>query len=104
MITIPLQISKTQYDLFVILECENIQRIQAYDPAEVALEKLPSVWRKMTPRCIQICYAAEVELKRVMSATNVVEVVEQLKVLARGWQFKPERGDSDAPYQIPTKN
>ena len=104
MVTLPLQVSMTHYDLFLILEDDNLERIKAYDPAEVALRRLPPAWHKLTVRNIQLCYATAEELKLLMGATNIVEVVKRLKVLSRGWQFKPEQGDSDASYQTPAKN
>jgi hypothetical protein len=30
-------------------------------------------------------------------------IIEFLKHLSRGWQFKPEAGDNDMPYQRPNQ-
>lgn len=55
MITIPLQVNPAQYDLFIILEDENIERIKKYDPAEVVGKNLPpqrgraTIYNGLTP-------------------------------------------------------
>lgn len=104
MITIPLQVNPAQYDLFIILEDENIERIKKYDPAEVVGKNLPPQWSSTKIRNIMILYANAEEVKRLALITDTNDAVNQLKELSRGWKYKPEEGDNDEPYQSPRKN
>lgn len=103
MITIPLQINRTEYDLFIVLEEENLTRLKEYDPAEILTSRLGS-FANLKVRGFYIYYASPEEVLQVASCQNLGEVAACLKNLSRGWKFRPEQGDNDAPYQSPAKN
>lgn len=96
---IPLTISIHEFDLWVILEAENIERMRAYDPAEVILDKLPEPWNSMRVRNIQLCYATPLDMAEVTKRLQAGEIQHALKFLSRGFRFRPDAGDHDAPYE-----
>jgi len=104
MITIPLQLSTTEYDLFIVLEDDNIDRIvKDRDPAEIRSSAMGSFARKKI-RNINIVYATPEEAKLLPTCRTVGEVAKFLMNLGRGWSFRPEMGDNDEAYQTPGKN
>jgi hypothetical protein len=70
MIVIPLQLGPSTFDLAVILEQENIDRIMAYDPGEVMLEKLGTPWRHMRCRTIMVMFATQEELHELQATPS----------------------------------
>ena len=99
MIAIPLAVAPGQFDLIVVLEDENLERIRDHDPAEQDVLRLPDVWRRQRVRRIQIGYLTPDEMRegmeRLESDRNPVRLLQM--VFAR-WKFRPEKGDNDMPY------
>lgn len=105
MLTIPLQVDPTQFDLFVVLNEEGLERIKKYDPAELVLEKLGPRWSgTLRLRAILICYASPEEAKELIAARTSLELGKLVNKLLRGWSFQPGKGASDSPYQRPQHN
>lgn len=104
MLAIPLQCDPLSYDLFIVLEDENIERIKAYDPGEMITSNLADVWQKLKVRNIILLYATTEEAQRIGGAASLEDVIAQLKNLSRGFKYRPDKGDSNAPYQSPVKN
>lgn len=104
MMTLPLQIDPTCYDLFVVMEDENLERIKKYDPAEILGKNLGMPWQLLRIRNIVILYATAEESKRLSSVASKEDVVHNLKNLSRGWAFRPDKGDHDGHYQKPNQN
>lgn len=103
MMTIPLQVNSGEYDLVIILEDENIERLKGYDPGEVDISKL-GPFSNLRVRRIQIAYANPEEVKLIGLCNTRGQLAETLNNLSRGWKFRPELGDSDMAYQSPGKN
>ena len=103
--TIPLQVSPLHYSLFVILTDENLERIKNYDPAEVVTKEIvkalgpPFDW--LTLRDIVITYATADEVPVVDRLLTEKKVDEALKLLTRGYRFRPDLGDGLAPEKGP---
>lgn len=99
MLTIPIPISDTEYILFVALSDGNISRIKQYDPAEIIFSKFRDseiVSTRSLNRVI-IGYATVKEMAEIVGGK--VTVGEWLKKINRGWNFRPELGDSDKDYE-----
>lgn len=96
---IPITISVLEYDIWAVLDDGNMDRLRAYDPAEVVLDKLPEPWRSMRLRSIQICYAKPSDMAEVARRLEAKDVRGALKFLSRGWTYRPEAGDHDEPYE-----
>src|SRR2546423_2251058 len=104
MLTIPIQVSTTMFDLICVLEDENLQRMQEYDPAEVILGKLPSRYGQLRLRRIGLYYANPEQVKRLVSMPSAKDGLAMITgELSRGFKFRPELGDHDQPYQPPVK-
>ncbi len=98
MIVIPFFVSETEYSIYVGFDDEGIKRLQAYDPGELALQKLSKPWTDMQLRDVLIgyCTAADMEeCMQVMRREGDVKVI--LRHLSRGWRYRPELGDNDGP-------
>ena len=95
---IPFQIDADRYNLFVILEDTNIDRIKLYDPAEFETAKLPPEWQARKLNLVLIGYAnAEdvIQVRRFVAAGNPHAALEYL---SRGFAYRPDQGDNDFPY------
>ncbi len=102
MVTIPIQVNGTHFDLWIILEDENVERIKKYDAAEVRLNSFPAVpWANLTVAKVVVAYATSTEIKALIAVTERKELLAALETLSRGWTYRPEKGDSDMPYQSP---
>lgn len=105
MFTIPIQTIDGRYDLFVIADDETMDRMKEHDPATIELLKLGHPWNTMKVRCVHLMYATQEEIdKLVLKSDTAVKLKATLKILRRGWKCRPEKGDSDAPYQSIDKN
>jgi hypothetical protein len=100
MLVIPFTISATEYSIFVILQEDNLDRMKAYDPAEVVVTKIAASSEIAKARLLHdvvIGYATDAEVKALISPGADIGVL--LKNLSRGFRFRPEVGDSDDPYR-----
>ena len=104
MIAIPLQLSTTEFDLFIVLEDDNLDRIvKDRDPAEICSSAMGR-FAGLKIRNINILYASPDEAKLLPTCRTFGEVAKIMKDLGRGWSFRPEMGDNDGAYQAPGKN
>ena len=104
MISIPLQLSATEYDLFIVLEDDNIDRIvKDRDPAEIRSSAMGS-FARLKIRNINILYASVDDVRLLMACTTRGDLAKCLLNIGRGWKFRPELGDNDMAYQSPNKN
>jgi hypothetical protein len=104
MMTIPLQVDRSSFHLFIVLEEENIDRLKEHDPAEVMFEKLGEPWVFLHCSRVNILFASAEEAMRLGHTKSKEDLLKQLKELSRGWAYRPDKGDSDAPYQSPKGN
>lgn len=98
MMVIPFRINDAQYSLYVILGKDNLERIEQYDPAEVTLNKLGESFASLTVKDVVILYATDAEAEQVVAMCAAGKVREALRMLSRGFRFRPDDGDYDGPY------
>ena len=98
MLTIPLRINPQEYILFIALQDANIERIKAYDPAEVVPRKFGGEWANLKLKEIHITYATEEDEVLITKLCREHKVKEALQHLCRGYAFKPNMGDHDGQY------
>jgi len=102
MIAIPLQISATHYNLYIIMEQDNLDRIRAYDPAVIETSKFPPDWKHLLVNEVVLMFATAEEIKASASTRNVPEM---LNNLSRGFKYRPDLGDHDSDsYQKQNEN
>lgn len=101
MMLIPFEIGPGEYNVFVILEAENLARMKDNDPAQVDLWKLPEKWNEMKLRTIIISSPNESDIAKACKMMNAGHP--GMEYLSRGFAFKPEHGDSDLPYSRAAK-
>lgn len=102
MTLIPYQTSDLGYNLMIVLNKDNIDRIERYDPAEIKLNNLADPFRSMILEQIHITYANDEDMAYVTSQVHVEGgLVKVLEHLTRGWEVKPQ--DHDQP-QRPAHN
>jgi len=95
MFVIPVRISATQYSLAIVLQDDNITRIKAYDPAELSIRKMGAPWNTLSLKDIMILYATAEEEKRTFALMEAGDVRGALRLLSRGFKFRPDAGDQD---------
>jgi len=101
MLAIPLRISETEYSIFLVLGDDNLERIRAYDPAELSVPKVvaqnPRIAR-LTLKDVVICYATLAENEELIRLAGEAKFVEALRKLTRGFRYRPKEGDHDGAY------
>jgi hypothetical protein len=76
--------------LVVVLDSANLERMKKADPAEVKMKEIP---KNLVNPIITICYEhGSPEFKRLVQAGDLKAL---LKFLARGWEFRPDKGDHE---------
>jgi hypothetical protein len=98
MFIIPLGIEPGIYSIFVVLDDDNLERIKKYDPAEIVTKSLGPPWTGRKLKDIVITYATAAEQAQVIAMCREGRIREALRLLTRGWQYRPDRGDYDGPY------
>jgi len=87
-----------EYDLFIVLEDENLARMKEYDPAEIEPSNMGAPWNGLRLRRILLCYANPEDAKLLPGLIRDGRGKEVMDILTRGWRFRPELGDHDGPY------
>lgn len=99
MFALPLQVSETDYALYVFLEDENLERMRKHDPAVVATAHLgPSFNHRLHLREVVVGYSTADDLARVMELCKAGKPLDALRHMTRGFRFRPGQGDHDGPY------
>lgn len=98
MMTLPLRISETEIDVFVILEDDNIERIRKYDPAEI-VRKNTGQFANLAIRNVVIMYASKADIATIMPMFENGNPRQALQYLSRGWKYRPDSGDHDGDYE-----
>ncbi len=94
MIMIPLAWPDGSFDLIVVLEDENLERMREYDPAEIKWRDLGK-FSQYRPKTIQIGYGTSEDVKKISELSQQGKVAEAIKLVSRGWKYRPEAGDHD---------
>lgn len=85
-------------DIVIVLADENIERMKRYDPAEIVWADLPSEYSSRRPGAVAVAFATaedQAEIER-MSRTDPENWKERaLKLISRGFEFRPDLGDHD---------
>jgi hypothetical protein len=84
-------------DLVIVLAEENIERIRRYDPAQFDYSTLPVDSSLRRPETVAVAFATAAELGEIerMSASDSDWKEKALKLLSRGFEFRPDLGDHD---------
>lgn len=98
---IPFVTEQGRYNVFVVLEDTNVERIKGHDPAQFSTAKLPPEWRARKLDTVIIGYANPHELDRVRTLIAQGNAASALEYLSRGFAFRPDKGDNDSPYEGP---
>ena len=98
MIAIPFLVDESSYNVFLVLEEANVERIRAYDPAQFDFSKLPQEWQAKRVNLVLIGYATNEELATLHGVISREGLGAALQLLSRGFQYRPEAGDNDENY------
>lgn len=88
-----------EYALFVVLEKENVDRMRIHDPAEVLSKNLGPAWQGLRMDAVIIAYANPEEAKQFTELCQAGKPLEAMKLLSRGFRFRPGDGDRDGKYE-----
>lgn len=101
MFVIPFQINDKEFALLVCLEDKNLERIRAYDPAEVNLSRMNGIvkWQGLQLRDVIIAYATDADFDRMQEMLAAqAPIADVLRFFTRGYRYRPEEGDRDGLY------
>jgi hypothetical protein len=103
--TIPYQVDDDHYNVMVVLADVNIARLKLRDPVELCTQALHETcgkpFAKLRLRDVVITYATVEEIKAVTVMLDAGEGHKALRLLTRGYKFRPEEGD-DSPAVLLT--
>ena len=98
MMALPMLVSETEMDVFIILQSENIDRLMEYDPAELVKDRMGD-YAKLGIRNVVITYATDADIATIMPMLQDGNLRDALRHLTRGWQYRQEAGDNDNRYE-----
>jgi len=93
LVVIPFQVSADRYSMFVGLQASNLERIQAYDPAEVAAGDLPPPYDRLRLQDIIIGWVTPEDLTAIEDGVAACDIRGVMQRLTRGYRYRPDRGD-----------
>lgn len=99
MLVIPFAINATEFNVFVALQDDSLERMKSYDPAQIEPRKMGMPWAGMRLNVVLIGYATGPDVEEINRLQASGRGAEITKFLARGFNFKPEAGDYDGPYR-----
>jgi hypothetical protein len=91
MLALPIETPGHKHDMLIlILDGDNIARMRAADPAELALR---DCGKHLVNPTVLLCLEEDQRaLTPLLHAGDLQAIIRYLK---RGWQFRPDRGDHD---------
>lgn len=98
MFALPIQVSESEYAVYVFLENENLERMREYDPAVVTAQALGESFARLRFKEVIIGYATQEDLAKVIGMCGDGKPREALRYMTRGFRYRPDRGDHDGPY------
>lgn len=95
MISIPFQINDRQYSVYLGFDDEGLERMKAYDPGEVIVRDFGSPFTNLQLKDIIVGYYTAKDFEEIQRLGAAGKGLEALRLLTRGWAFRPEKGDYD---------
>lgn len=88
-----------RYTVYVIIEMENLLRMQRADPLEFDPAEFGEPWTSLKLAGITVCYEDAVGVKGLMDLKNAgAPLTDVIKYLLRGYSFISDAGDGDGRY------
>lgn len=99
MTLLSLCLNEREYDLIIVLDDANIERIKQYDPAVIETIKTRSQTGGRRVRNVMISYmTAEDEAHIMRMHAEGASILDVTTYLSRGFAYRPDLGDHDGPY------
>lgn len=95
---VPFMVDTLVFNLLVVLEPENLDRMEKNDPAQIGMRQLGHPWTSFTLGTVIIVNPSADDLQRFDKLMVQGSVREAMELLTRGFEDRPDLGDSDAPY------
>lgn len=92
-----------EFNVFVILEDTNMERLKKFDPAQLGIEKMGPPWTSLKLNTVLIGYCPAEEMPHVDALFQQRKAQEALQFLSRGFEFRQDLGDNDGQYQRESK-
>jgi hypothetical protein len=93
MIVLPFQINARQYSVYIGFDEEGLERMKAYDPGEVVVRDWGLPFARLELKDIIIGYYTAKDFEDIQRLGAEGKGHEALRLLTRGWAFRPEKGD-----------
>ncbi len=104
MMALPVIVNERCYDLFIILQDDNIERMKVYDPTEVILANFADRFIDRLVRNIVIMYGNEADIVRFTAMCQTGDVQGALRYMARGYKWRPQDRDESGGYESLLEN
>lgn len=99
MLAIPLlRKGSTTFDVVLVMDDSNVDRMKLSDPVEFDVRLLPQVYHVQQVRRVIIAFETPENTAKLLEMLKADRIREALAFVVRGWKYKPEQGDVDAPY------
>jgi hypothetical protein len=95
MIALPVIVNEHCYDLFIVMQEDNVTRIKAYDPAEVVTANFAAEFMKHKVRNVIVMYGNEGDIALITMMCRAGDVRGALRHLSRGYRWRPGAADRD---------
>lgn len=103
--TIPYRFDAKHFNVVVVLSERNIERIKERDPAEILTREIAqacgTAFTKLVLKDVIITYATPEEMRRVSQLLGAGMLQEALKLLTRGYRYRPDENDGTPPEALP---
>lgn len=87
----------------VVADEENVQRLNERDPIDIDIKKFGPPFADLKIARLLICIEDEAGIKKIGELKAKNDITGLIDHVLRGWKFRPERGDSDKPYERMTE-
>lgn len=97
---IPFKISEKSYRLIIVLLDHNLERIKRYDPCVFNMRQLAE-FAGLECAGIMVAYCTPEEKEQILlNIATGGKLSETLELLTRGFEYRPDLGDSDNPPTV----
>lgn len=86
------------FDVIVICDDMVLERMRRQDPAQLHVPAMGEPWASLKLRDVFLTYETPEDTAKVIALFRDGKHREAMKFLFRGFEFRPDLGDDDAPY------
>lgn len=99
MICIPFRkVGEQTYGALIVLEDVGMDRLREHDPAMIDLPRMGEPWASLQLTSLTLAYETTEDCAKISALVRENKIGEVMRFITRGFKYRPELGDDDAPY------